>query len=215
MHILIVEDEENLRNSLKELLQFNKYRVTTAENGADALGLLAAGMSPDLIISDIIMPVMDGTEFIREVQAEDTMKHIPFIFLTARAELDEIRAGMGLGADDYIIKPVKYNDLIAAVELRIRKKQSLVDNITQKIRPAPNAERVAALKKQLALISDSELRVLRALSENKISKVVAGKLYLSIKTVQNHRANMAAKLGIKGQNSLLALAVECKSLGLI
>lgn len=214
MHILVVEDEENLRNSLNELLHFNKYKVTTAENGADALNLLATGLNPDIIISDIIMPVMSGIEFLKNVQAEDSMRHIPFIFLTARAELEEIRTGMGLGADDYITKPVKYEDLMAAIDLRIRKKQSLVNNITQKIQPVSNTARVEELKRQLALISDAELRVLAALSESNTSKVVADKLFLSVKTVQNHRANMAVKLGFKGQNALLAFAVECRSLGL-
>lgn len=218
MNILIVEDEVNLRNSLSELLRFNDYNVSMAEDGVHALSLLSSGLTPDLIISDIIMPEMDGVALLKNLQEDDRLRFIPFIFLTARAELEEIRMGMGLGADDYITKPVKYADLIAAVELRLKKKSSLVENITQKVStPARqnSAARIDELKEMLDVVSPSERRVLEALSDNKISKVVAEQLFLSIKTVQNHRSHMAAKLGMSGQNSLLAFAVECRTFGLI
>ena len=218
MKILIIEDEKNLRNSLCELLKFNMYEVIVAEHGLEALSLMSAGEHPDLVISDIIMPEMDGISLFKTMQADENLKFIPFIFLTARAEMDDIRLGMSLGADDYITKPVKYADLIAAVELRLQKKKSLVDDISNRLLSTNNADNKRR-KEDLALmlqpISASEMRVLSALAEFKISKIIAENLFLSVKTVQNHRAHMAIKLGMSGQNSLLVFAVECKACGLL
>ena len=216
--ILIVEDEDNLRNSLCELLKFNDTEVWLAENGKVALSVLQANGLPDLIISDIVMPEMDGLSLCKTLQADERYKFIPFIFLTAKAELDEIRTGMGIGADDYITKPVKYADLIKAIDMRLAKRKSLVNKISSSIESQPdngNAERKAELIKMLALFTASEKRVLKALAEDKISKIIAQRLFLSIKTVQNHRSHMVLKLGMSGQNSLLAFAVEANSLGLL
>ena len=218
MKILIVEDEDNLRNSLCELLQFSDFEVAMAENGQRAIDLLNTYEPPDLIISDIVMPDMDGINLCKHLQADDRYRFIPFIFLTAKSELDEIRTGMALGADDYITKPVKYVDLINAIDIRLKKKESLITSITQNLASSGvngNAEKKMKLSGMLELLSSSEKRVLNSLAEDKISKKIAQRLFLSIKTVQNHRSNMVIKMGMTGQNSLLAFAVECQSLGLL
>ncbi len=216
--ILVVEDEDNLRNSLCELLKFNQSEVWLAENGKVAISVLEANGVPDLIISDIVMPEMDGITLCKTLQADERFKFIPFIFLTAKAELDEIRTGMGMGADDYITKPVKYADLIKAIDLRLAKRKSLVNKISSSMESKAdngNNERKAELSRMLGLFTASEKRVLKALAEDKISKIIAQRLFLSIKTVQNHRSHMVLKLGMSGQNSLLVFAVEANSLGLL
>ena len=215
--ILIVEDEENLRNSLGELLAYNKYNVWMAENGVKALELLKLGKFPDIIISDIIMPEMDGIALCKNLQNDERLKFIPFIFLSAKVDLDDIRTGMNIGADDYITKPVRYTDLIHAINVRLQKKQLLEEKLAQDIiqTNGGNSTQKQAFLKKLALFSDSEMRVLKALPKLKVSKAIAQHLFLSIKTVQNHRSNMVRKLGFSGQNSLLAFAVECYSLGLL
>ena len=216
--ILVVEDEDNLRNSLCELLKFNQSEVWLAENGKVAISVLEANGVPDLIISDIVMPEMDGITLCKTLQADERFKFIPFIFLTAKAELDEIRTGMVMGADDYITKPVKYADLIKAIDLRLAKRKSLVNKISSSMESKAdngNNERKAELSRMLGLFTASEKRVLKALAEDKISKIIAQRLFLSIKTVQNHRSHMVLKLGMSGQNSLLAFAVEANSLGLL
>ena len=216
--ILVVEDEDNLRNSLCELLKFNQSEVWLAENGKVAISVLEANGVPDLIISDIVMPEMDGITLCKTLQADERFKFIPFIFLTAKAELDEIRTGMVMGADDYITKPVKYADLIKAIDLRLAKRKSLVNKISSSMESKAdngNNERKAELSRMLGLFTASEKRVLKALAEDKISKIIAQRLFLSIKTVQNHRSHMVLKLGMSGQNSLLVFAVEANSLGLL
>ena len=118
--ILIIEDEEEIRSNLKELLELIDYKILTAENGK--LGInTAIKNSPDLIICDILMPDINGYEVYEELQKCIKTHLIPFIYLTAKADISDIRKGMQLGADDYIIKPFSSQDIIKSVRKRIDK----------------------------------------------------------------------------------------------
>jgi signal transduction histidine kinase len=102
--------------------------VTTAENGIVALGLLANhNLMPDLIISDIMMPQVDGLQFLHEVRRDSRFTSIPFIFLTARGEKTDIHQGKRLGVDDYIVKPFDTDDLLIAVESRLVRHRRLIE----------------------------------------------------------------------------------------
>jgi putative two-component system response regulator len=116
--LLIVEDNHDLRNGLQEILSFEGYSVITASNGREALNQMVV-VSPDLILSDINMPEMDGYQFYQEVRARPEGVMIPFIFLTARGEREDEMKGKNLGAEDYLIKPLSRSELVAAVSARI------------------------------------------------------------------------------------------------
>jgi len=116
--IMIVEDEASLREEIVEMLGFEGYDVIQAEHGVAALRLLERQI-PDLIISDISMPDMDGYTLLERVRTTPTISLIPFILLTAHAERSFVRHGMELGADDYIPKPFTSAELLAAVKSRI------------------------------------------------------------------------------------------------
>jgi two-component system, OmpR family, response regulator len=212
--ILLVEDERNLRNNLTEIIELHGYKVHAAENGADALTLLQT-FTPLLIISDIYMPVMNGYNLFKSVQQMPTLKGIPFVFLSARTELDDIRHGMNLGADDYITKPVKAKDLIGCINMRIQRVDYLKLNTAGAGTTTPIAESTQHCTEILAMFSKAEMRVFKLLAENKNSVQIGHELFLSYKTVQNHRANMARKLGLNGNNALLEKAIYCKAAGLI
>ncbi|MCU7497205.1 MAG: hybrid sensor histidine kinase/response regulator [Ignavibacteria bacterium] len=122
--VLVVEDNFSTRNNIVNLLEKSGYTVLSAENGLDALELIKYE-TPDLVISDIMMPRMDGMELFRSVNAEDREDYIPFIFLTAKTEISDYREGMLAGADDYITKPFKAKDLLRSVETRLKKKARL------------------------------------------------------------------------------------------
>jgi CheY-like chemotaxis protein len=130
--ILVVEDSKEVRNNISQLLSIKGYDVEIAENGK--IGLEKANKYiPDLIISDIMMPEMDGHLFFKELKKCPRTSFIPFIFLTAKASPEAIRQGMKEGADDYLVKPFRANDLFDAVESRLDKKskwQSKIDGIT-------------------------------------------------------------------------------------
>lgn len=118
--ILLIEDNEEIRENMAEILEMSNYKVWTAPDGKEGVAL-AIQHTPDLIVCDIMMPVLDGYGVIHMLQKNEATQHIPFIFLTAKAERAEIRKGMELGADDYITKPFNGTELLNAVEARLRK----------------------------------------------------------------------------------------------
>lgn len=118
--ILLIEDNENIRNNTAEILELTNYRVFTAENGKAGVEE-ALRENPDLIICDITMPVLDGYGVLHMLQKNPSTKNTPFIFLTAKTERTDFRKGMELGADDYITKPFSGTELLNAVESRLKK----------------------------------------------------------------------------------------------
>jgi DNA-binding response OmpR family regulator len=118
--ILIIEDEPEMLRNLTTILRLEKFRPLAAENGR--LGIdLAKTQKPDLILCDVTMPGLDGYGVITALRANTETFTIPFIFLTANAEKLDVRAGMNLGADDYITKPVAKTDLLAAIRSRLER----------------------------------------------------------------------------------------------
>lgn len=128
--ILVVEDDPRLKSNISELLQAEGYNTNCASNGLEALNYIREEV-PDLIISDIMMPMMDGMEFIKRIQSNSNTSSIPFIFLTAKVEAFDIRNGMNLGADDYITKPFKTAELLKAVSVRLKKKENVIHHFEE------------------------------------------------------------------------------------
>lgn len=116
--ILLVDDEANLRETISELLTHSNYNVMTAENGHEALRILDY-WTPDLIISDIMMPIMDGHLFYDIVKDTNTINQIPFIFLTAMNDEEEKEKSILNGVDLFISKPFKIEDLIKIINIKI------------------------------------------------------------------------------------------------
>ena len=118
--ILIIEDELEMLRNLTTILRLEKFRPLPAENGRVGVGL-AKKQKPDLILCDVMMPGLDGYGVIAALRADAETATIPVIFLTAKAEKLDICAGMNLGADDYITKPVAKADLLAAIRSRLER----------------------------------------------------------------------------------------------
>jgi two-component system sensor histidine kinase/response regulator len=140
IRILLVEDEHELRENLVELLEIEGFSVLDAPNGADALALLDVE-KVDIIVSDIMMPGMDGYEFLKQVRGNSALVNVPFVFLTAKAGRTEIRRGMDKGAEDYVTKPVYAADLVAAVRSSIEKRDRRNEWISSNIRDIVDSER--------------------------------------------------------------------------
>ncbi|HEX2866242.1 MAG TPA: response regulator [Ignavibacteriales bacterium] len=128
--VLIVEDDFSTRSNLIQLLEKSGHTILAAASGEEALDLLEKEM-PDLIISDIMMPGIDGYELLRRVNGEESRDLIPFIFLTARTEISDYREGMLSGGDDFITKPFKAHDLLRSIETRLKKKEKSERKISQ------------------------------------------------------------------------------------
>ena len=123
--ILVVEDEAPILENIIEALDLEGFEVRGAANGQ--LGLeIAAGMQPDLIICDITMPVMNGYEMLVRVRSDPQTASVPFIFLTANVDRASMRLGMESGADDYITKPFRIDELLTAIESRLERQKLIV-----------------------------------------------------------------------------------------
>lgn len=129
--VLIVEDDAYLLSGIKEILELGEYSVMTAHNGLEGLQILGnqKDQPPDLILSDITMPYMDGFRFLEEVRKEDNWVKIPFIFLTAHGERVNKQRGAQLGADVYLTKPFQAEELLVQVESRIGRFRGLIDQL--------------------------------------------------------------------------------------
>lgn len=126
--IILFEDDKNVKDSVIEILTSENYSVFHLDSDADIYKMLGE-IKPDLIISDVMMPVKSGLDLIKEIKSNDQFSDIPFIFLTARSDHSDLREGMNLGADDYIVKPFKAKDLLRSVELRIKKSELIKEKI--------------------------------------------------------------------------------------
>ncbi len=124
--ILCVEDEEDLRQDIVEELEDAGYHVTQAGNGQQALEQILID-TPDLVVSDITMPVMDGYELVKRLRTEHSKyDEMPFVFLSALADRENILQGMSSGCDDYLTKPIDFEMLLAKIETRLRQAQRMV-----------------------------------------------------------------------------------------
>ena len=132
-NILVIEDDLSIRESITELLSHKKYKVTTAKNGEEGMLMVKQGQ-PDLVICDVMMPGKDGYEVLKAIRADATISNTPFVFLTAKAQQEDVRGGMKLGADDYLIKPFKAQDLFDAVESRLARQAQYVKEYSQKLK---------------------------------------------------------------------------------
>lgn len=148
--ILIVEDDLNLMEGIRDILELNGYQVLTAMNGLSGLETLRSqNRPPDLIVSDIMMPRMDGYAFFNAVRAEAAWVAIPFIFLTAKGERDDIHRGKRMGAEDYVVKPFDADDLLVAVSAKLDRKRQL-DTVWK--------GEVSDIKRNILTILNHELR---------------------------------------------------------
>lgn len=188
--VLLIEDNTEIRENMAEILELSGYNVTTAADGK--LGVEAAMETrPDVIVCDIMMPVLDGYGVIHMLQKNPDTRNIPFIFLTAKAERAEIRKGMELGADDYLTKPFDGTELLNAVESRLKKNELLkkdlgtgMDGIKALIAEVDNRDVQELVKSEGDLISYKKKQVIYTEGKN-----VQRLFYIEHGTVKTYKTN--------------------------
>lgn len=122
--VLLIEDNVDVRELSADILELKNYKVATAENGRIGVEK-AKQFQPDIIVCDIMMPELDGYEVLQKLSEDPITASIPFIFLTAKSEKSDMRKGMNLGADDYLVKPFENHELLDAVACRLKKNNFL------------------------------------------------------------------------------------------
>ncbi len=157
--ILVIEDEKQVLSNIVEILTSGGFFPLCAENGITGIEL-AKGNIPDLIICDIMMPHLDGYGVLAELRSNPPTSTIPFIFLTAKADKTDLRQGMNLGADDYLTKPFRRQELLEAVSSRLAKHETLMQQYTTERQRAQVAEEKM---NELQHLSDTQEELLKKL----------------------------------------------------
>jgi DNA-binding NarL/FixJ family response regulator len=202
--ILVIEDEPDMRRNLTTILRLEKFLPLPAENGSIGLEL-AKKERPDLILCDVMMPELDGYGVITALRANADTAAIPFIFLTAKGEKPDIRAGMNLGADDYLTKPVAKSDLLSAIRSRLeRAAQQAVPEFKPNFDSARPLERAFGLTPRVA-------EALLWVTQGKTNSEIAIILGTSESTVKKHVLDIFEKLGVETRTAASLRALEVLS----
>lgn len=196
----MIDDEAKLRKQFAALLSAEGFSVIEALNGRDGVEL-ARRERPDLVVCDITMPEMNGHRVLETLRQEAATAHLPFIFLTGWGEKDDVRAGMNLGADDYLVKPVDPDDFIAAVQARLRR---AADATARRLSAADSGQKgLEALG-----LTPREAEILLWVSRGKTNPEIATILDIGVTTVKKHLEATFAKLGVENRTAAAALALE-------
>lgn len=199
--ILIIEDEPAMRANLRDILELENFLPVVAANGR--AGVAAAKRElPDLILCDVLMPEQDGHEVLAALRADPALARIPFIFLTAKGEGADVRAGMNLGADDYLVKPVRVADLLAAIAARLERAQQ---------QGGFNADFRSAVPLEKLGLSAREAEVLLWIAQGKTNYEAGVILAIGAATVKKHLEHIYEKLGVEGRNVATLRALEILS----
>ncbi len=164
--ILVIDDNNDLRENTAEILDLAGYDTLTAENGRQGVDI-AVREKPSLIVCDIMMPELDGYGVLHLLKKNPDTQNIPFIFLTAKTERSDFRKGMEMGADDYVTKPFDDIELLNAIEVRLKKNQLLENNyaaspagLSQFVKDVKNTGLFQQLSDQYAIESFSKKQIL-------------------------------------------------------
>ena len=204
--ILVIEDQPQMRKNLVRLLELNGYDAIGAENGRHGVEL-ATVQPPDLILCDVMMPELDGYGVLAALRAISATESVPFIFLTARGDKREQRAGMNSGADDYLTKPVPNADLLETVRTRLARFEKIERLARTRLARGPDfssAEPLRALG-----LTPREAEVLLWIAQGKSNPEIAVILGMSAPTAKKHAANIFEKLGCETRAAAIVQALEC------
>lgn len=194
--LLVVDDEPNLLRAVTACLRAEDYEVNMARSGHEALMQLAESV-PDLIISDIRMPGMDGYKLARQLRGSPRTALVPIVFLTAKDETADRIEGFRAGIDAYLTKPFEPDELIAVVNGILNRVERTHSQIAQLVSSANVGE--ASITFQDEALTDAENRVAVAVSEGLSNKEIAAQLEISVRTVENHISHILDKKGFSNR----------------
>jgi len=210
--ILLIEDQPVMRRNIQTILEMEGFEVVSAENGKK--GLEAAKRNPpDLILCDVMMPELDGYGVLTALRLNEQTATIPFIFLTAKGEKADLRAGMNLGADDYLAKPVSSDELIAAVNARFERQRAHDQQLERELSETQgfNPDFASAKPLEKLGLTEREAEVLLWVAQGKSNGDIAIILGMAEPTVKRHLSNLFPKLGVEGRNAATVRALEVLS----
>jgi DNA-binding NarL/FixJ family response regulator len=202
--VLVIEDDPEMRRNLATILRLERFHAITAENGRTGIDT-AFRERPDLVLCDIMMPEMDGHSVLQALRENAATDATPFIFLTAKGEKPDIRAGMNLGADDYLTKPVEKAELLAAINTRLKRaEQSAVPTFAPDFSTSVPLETAFGLTPRVA-------ETLLWLAQGKTNGDIAVILGIAEGTVKKHVLEIFSSLGVETRTAASLQALEALS----
>lgn len=203
--ILVIEDEERMRHGLCTILRLEGYEVHCAADGEEGIRS-AHRVMPDLILCDIAMPRLDGYGVLSSLRNDTRTSGVPFVFLTAKGERQEVRAGMNLGADDYLTKPVTRDELVRTVTARLQRQHQHSLAARRGIMLKPDFSSATPL--QSLGLTPRESTVLLWVSQGKSNPEIARILGSGEGTIRKHLEHIFCKLGVESRAAATSQALE-------
>lgn len=200
--ILFIEDDLVLQNNVKEILEEEGFEVRIESDGLSGIAAVYS-YKPDLILCDIAIPNKDGYQVLKEVSEEIKKRAIPFLFLTAKVEKEDIRKGMLLGADDYIFKPFTIDDLLSSIRLRLEKVVVATEKKEEKKKHEPDDKLMFKIGIKAELIPIREIKFIRSESPYVFIKFANGKNVLQRETLEDWEYKLPEKLFIRIHRSVI------------
>lgn len=224
--ILIVDDDRTMRTVLTRYLENRGYQVEQFGSGSEALAAFAKN-PPDLVVSDVMMPEMDGLEFCRRLRSTPSGQLMPFIFLSGKGELEDRIYGHEIGADDYLTKPVDPRELVAKIEAQLERTRRIHSEIVRLMQMASSRSMQSLSQASLSETSETsgvsaeaaaapsplpltpaEERVFWEVIQGLTNKQISDRLFISPRTVQTHLSSILNKLGLENRAQLIRFAYE-------
>ena len=202
--LLVVDDEPKLLLAVAAVLRAEGFEVATARNGREALMQIARSV-PDLVVSDILMPQMDGFALARHLRSADHTKLVPIVFLTAKGDTRDRVEGFRTGVDAYLSKPFEPDELVAVIRSildRVERTQAAIAHLVGNEAAAAEEEPLTRDEE----LTDAEWRIAEAIARGRSNKEIASSLNLSIRTVENHVSRILAKKSLSNRVEI-ALAI--------
>lgn len=219
--ILLVDDEPGLREAVQAYLEDSGFEVETASNATEGWGKLQVSM-PDVLISDVMMPQVDGYQFLKQVREDARYQALPVVFLTARGMTSDRIQGYNAGVDAYLPKPFDPEELVAIVTNLIERKTSRVaegGDVPDIAAMARQIEEIKALLTQRGSIAKTpapiridftprEQDVLNKVAEGLMNKEIASRLETSVRNVEKYVSRLFSKTGTNSRTELVRYALE-------
>jgi DNA-binding NarL/FixJ family response regulator len=222
--LLLVDDEPGLREAVKEYLQESGFSVQTASNAREGWDMMQHSI-PDLVISDIMMPQVDGYQFLKQMRHDQRFQALPVVFLTAKGMTGDRIQGYQAGVDAYLPKPFDPDELVAIVEnllVRHTVKTQVASEDTENMDIAKLAHEISKIKDLLSPrnaitqtpppfkidLTPREQSVLNLVAEGLMNKEIARRLETSVRNVEKYVSRLFSKTGTNSRTELVRFALE-------
>lgn len=203
--ILLLEDDPAISRQVEPLLRQQPYELVVTGSAGSAIAH-AIQVMPDLIVCDMQLQHISSHQFLIEVRNNMHLNHIPFIFINGKTGWDHARFAMNLGADDYLPTPFNQQNLLMSIKARLSRFKNIADFGGQATAQEP--PRVEIPAEVADKLSKTEFRIYRMISNGLTAQEISKELSISMKTLENHRYNIAKKLNISGHYGLLHYVIK-------